>query len=104
MSASSDPKQQRVPASQRPPNAKELRFLKSLAMQRGESFSYPATAAQAWAEIERLKGRRRGSYVERRIEREQVSRDMATRGGAAAVRDSEIVGYGSSARWKAGAR
>jgi hypothetical protein len=100
MSVSSDPKQQRVPASQRRPSAKQLRFLQSLAMQRGESFTYPATAAQASAEIERLKGRRRGSYSERRIERDQVSRDMAARGGAAAVRDSEIVGYGSSARWR----
>jgi hypothetical protein len=82
------------------PTAKQLRYLRSLALQRGESFTYPATAAQASAEIGRLKGRKRGSYVERRVEREQVSRDMAMRGGDAAVRDSEIVGYGSSARWR----
>lgn len=88
----------------RPPSAKQMRYLRSLAAQRGESFAYPQTAAEASAEIERLKGRRRSSATERRIEREQVSRDMAARGGAAAVRDSEIVGYGSSARWKAGAR
>jgi hypothetical protein len=86
----------------RPPSAKQLRYLKNLAAQRGESFTYPKTGAEASAEIDRLLGRRRGSYVERRIEREQVSRDMAARGGDAAVRDSEIVGYGSSARWAAG--
>jgi hypothetical protein len=88
----------------RPPSAKQMRYLRSLATQRGESFAYPRTAAEASAEIERLKGRRRASAAERRIEREQVSRDMASRGDAASVRDSEIVGYGSSARWKAGSR
>ncbi len=104
MSPTSDPPERRVPTSRRAPSDKQMRFLKNLAAQRGESFTYPETAAQASAEIERLKGRRRGSYVERQIEREQVSRDMAERGGAAAVRDSEIVGYGSSARWKVGER
>jgi hypothetical protein len=87
---------------QQGPSAKQLRYLKSLAMQRGESFVYPATGAEASAHIDRLLGRRRGSYVERRIEREQISRDMAARGGDAAVRESEIEGYGSSARWAGG--
>jgi hypothetical protein len=90
--------------SERSPTAKQLRYLHNLAMQRGESFAYPQNAAEASAEIERLKGRRRGSYVERRIERDQVSNDMAARGGAAAVRQEEIVGYGSSARWRVGGR
>jgi hypothetical protein len=94
MSAKADPIQG--------PSPKQLRYLTSLAMQRGETFAYPKTGAEASAEIDRLLGRRRGSHVERRIEREQVSRDMAARGGDAAVRDSEIVGYGSSARWAAG--
>lgn len=84
----------------KPPSDKQLRYLRNLASQRGETFTHPATAAAASAEIERLKARRRGSYVERRIEREQVSQDMAERGDASSVRDSEIVGYGSSARWK----
>jgi hypothetical protein len=84
----------------RAPSAKQLRFLKSLAMQRGESFVYPRTASQASAEIDRLRNRRTGSHVERQVEREQVSRDMADRGGDSAVRDFEIVGYGSSARWR----
>jgi len=91
-------------AELKPPTTKQLRFLRSLALQRGESFAYPTTSTEASAEIERLKDRRRGSYTERRIEREQVSRDMASRGGAAAVRDSEIVGYGSSAHWTVGSR
>ncbi len=87
-----------------PPTAKQMRFLRSLAMQRGESFAYPCSATEASAEIGRLLRRKRSSYVEREIEREQVSRDMAERGGAAAVRDSEIVGYGSSAHWRVGVR
>lgn len=82
------------------PTERQLHYLRSLAAQRGESFAYPHTVAEASAEIERLKARRRGSYVERRVEGEQVSRDMASRGGAASVHDSEIVGYGSSARWR----
>lgn len=82
------------------PSAKQLRYLRNLALQRGESFTYPATAAQASAEIDRLKRRKRGSHVERRIERKQVRLDLARSGDAAAVRGSEIVGYGSSARWR----
>lgn len=87
----------------KPPTTKQLRELRRLAMQRGESFAYPHSAAEASAEIERLKGRRRGSRLERHIERRQISRDLAFSGDAAAVRESEITGYGASARWKAGA-
>jgi hypothetical protein len=86
-----------------PPSAKQLRYLRNLAEQRGESFAYPHTAAEASAQIERLKGRRRDSAADRRRERLQISRAMADRGDAASVRDTEIVGYGSSARWKVSA-
>ena len=82
------------------PTPRQLRYLRNLAMQRGESFAVPQTFAEARAQIDRLKGRRRLSRVERQIERDQLSREMAARGDAAAVRDSEIVGYGSSARWR----
>jgi len=84
----------------KPPSARQMRYLRDLAAQRGESFAYPQTAAQASAEIERLKGRRRSGATERRVERLEVSRAMAGRGDASAVRESEIVGYGSSARWR----
>jgi hypothetical protein len=86
--------------SSRRPTPRQLRWLRRLAMQRGESFAYPQTAAQASAEIKRLEGRSRGSYVERQIDCDQVGSDMARRGGAAAVRESEIEGHGSSARWR----
>lgn len=90
--------------STRPPSKKQLRYLRGLAESRGETFAYPATSAQASAEIERLEGRRRSSSAERRAERLGISREMAARGGAAAVRDSEIVGYGSSAHWAGAGR
>jgi hypothetical protein len=83
-----------------PPTAKQLRYLRNLAEARGESFAYPQNAAQASAEIERLKSRRRDTTVERRFERLAVSREIAEIGDAAQVRDSEISGYGSSAHWR----
>jgi hypothetical protein len=83
-----------------PPTSRQMRYLRDLAMQRGESFVMPRTFAEARAQIDRLKRRRRSSRAERQIERDQLSREMATRGDAAAVRDAEIVGYGSSARWR----
>jgi hypothetical protein len=85
---------------QRPPTQRQLRYLRSLAAQRGESFAYPRTAAQASTEIERLKARPRLSRNVRRADDLAVSRAMAARGDAAAVSDAEITGYGSSARWR----
>ena len=81
------------------PTKRQLNYLRSLANSRGESFTYPQTSVEASREIERLLGRQPGSHIERRIEREQISRDMASRGDAASVRDFETTGYGSSARW-----
>jgi len=83
------------------PTSKQLRYLRSLAERCGESFTYPATAAQASAEIERLKARHRTPRAERRREAAEVRRAMASRGGdAAAVRPAEVGGYGSSATWR----
>jgi hypothetical protein len=83
-----------------PPTAKQLRYLRNLAEARGESFAYPQSAAQASAEIERLKSRRRDTSAERRYDRLAVSREIAELGDASKVRDSEISGYGSSAHWR----
>lgn len=84
------------------PRPEQMRLLRTLAEQRGESFAYPQSAAEAEAEIERLRGRRPSSRVERYVERRAISHQMAACGGATAIRDSEIVGYGSSARWAVG--
>jgi transcription elongation GreA/GreB family factor len=84
---------------EQPATDRQLRYLRNLACQRGESFSYPQSRSQASAEIERLKGRRRESLIERRIEQLQVSTEIAALGDAAAIKDDEVTGYGSSARW-----
>jgi hypothetical protein len=84
------------------PRPEQLRELRRVADSRGETFAWPQTSAEADAELERLGGRVESSFAERAIERRAVGRDMAARGGAARVRDSEIVGYGSSAHWAVG--
>jgi len=69
-------------------------------MATGESFAWPTTQTQASREITRLKKVKRTSRADRRREEKEVRSDMATRrGGAAAVRDEEIGGYGSTASW-----
>jgi len=87
-------------ANTNPPTAKQMRYLRGLAEVRGESFAYPRTVAEASAEIERLKGRRRETRAERRREQLTISRALAAAGDAARVRDSEISGYGSQATWR----
>jgi hypothetical protein len=83
------------------PTSKQLRYLRALAERCGESFAYPTTAAEASAEIDRMKGRSRSSRADRRRDVAGVRDAMAERGGdAAAVRSAEISGYGSSATWR----
>lgn len=87
------------------PTTKQLRYLRDLANRLGQTFTYPTTRRQAAAEIDRLKRLARGRerLLDRdtaRREREATRRDLAENfGGAAAVREDEIVGYGSSASW-----
>src|SRR2546426_1200180 len=83
------------------PTAKQLRYLKQLALERGVSFAYPATRAEASARIQALKQRRPDHPADRRRDRLEVSSDMATRrGDAAQVRSSEMSGYGANCTWK----
>jgi hypothetical protein len=83
-----------------PPTAKQLRLLRRLVLERGESFATPNTRAQASREIGRLKARRRSTPTERAVERKEVSRALADSGDAAQVRGDEITGYGASATWR----
>ena len=80
------------------PTPKQLGYLRRLASSRGQTFRYPQTRAEASAEIKRLKASRPDTRLERAIERAEARRDTPTR-DAAAVRDDEIEGYGSTARW-----
>jgi len=85
------------------PTPKQLRLLRELALERGESFAMPRTRAQASSEISRLRSRKRTGYADVRRERLDISRALATeRGGATSIRLTEVVGYGSSARWANG--
>lgn len=87
--------------SQRPPTKPQLRLLRQLALERGETFATPRSVAEAKAEIKRLLRRRAMHGADRRREDLAVSEQMATaRGGANAVdHDHETRGWGSSARW-----
>ena len=82
------------------PSQATIDYLRDLAMQKGQSFAWPRTQREASEEIERLKKVRRTSRADRRREMREVRRDMASgRGDAARVRDKELAGYGSTARW-----
>jgi hypothetical protein len=83
-----------------PPTEKQLSYLRSLAVSRGETFIVPASKSEASSEIERLKARRRSSRADRAAER-FAARQIADRWAPATdVRTEEIEGYGSTARWR----
>lgn len=86
---------------ERPPTARQLRYLDYLVDRCGETRAPVMSEAEASREIDRLKARAELAYEDRRREDREVSYDMATRTGdvVAAIRDDEIAGYGSSARW-----
>ncbi len=82
------------------PTAKQLAYLRTLAQQTATTFTYPATATQASAEIRRLKTLAPSSAGDARREQREVQDELATRpDDAAAVKAHEITGYGSTARW-----
>ena len=84
----------------KPASAKQRRYVKSLMLAVGESGALPKTSAEAHAEIERLKARRRLSPAELRREAFEARCEAGERhGDAAAVRPEEISGYGSRATW-----
>lgn len=85
------------PPSARPdkPTAKQLRYLRTLAAERGQSFTNPTTKAQASAEIRRLKTQPRQSRLERHVEQHELEHPRdATR-----FDESEMAGYGAHAHW-----
>jgi hypothetical protein len=63
------------------PTAKQLKYLRALANGAGETFVFPATIAEASAEIGRLKGRkpssRKSRYWEERAVRGEVAAGSA---------------------------
>ncbi len=79
---------------------RQLALLKNLAMERGQSFAYPQTFAQADAQIKQLMRTNRPRRADRRREDRQVRQDLAEHsGGSTSVRRDELGGYGSHATW-----
>jgi hypothetical protein len=84
-----------------PATAKQLSYLKALAIQRGQTFTYPHTPQQASREIQRLKRIRADSRADQRGDRHAIA-DAIHAGPvntAAHVREDEITGYGSNCQW-----
>ena len=87
-----------------PPTARQQRYLRQLAMQRGVTFVVPKTRAEASRAIDALKRRPPEPVADRRREIRAVQNDMARHRGddAKVVEGVETTGHGSSATWKAG--
>ena len=86
--------------SQLPPKPKQLSYLRDLADKKGVTFPNPKTRAQASAEIDKLLALPSLSLAERRREAfEARCREGERHGDAAAVRDDELAGWGSTASW-----
>jgi hypothetical protein len=84
-----------------PPTARQQRYLRQLAVQRGVTFVVPKTRAEASRAIDALKRRRPEPAADRRRELRAVQDDMA-RGradDARVVEGLETTGYGSNCRW-----
>lgn len=83
------------------PSGEQLRRLRQLAQETGETFGYPSSAGEAEAEIARMEGRPVSSGIEEWMDRVPV-RSKVARGArdAASVRGSEIEDYGSRCRWR----
>ena len=84
-----------------PPTARQQRYLRQLALERGVSFVPPRTSFEASRTIDELLGRSPDSRADRRREIRAVQDDLARGvGDAARVREEEVSGYGSTATWK----
>jgi hypothetical protein len=83
-----------------PATARQLTYLRHLAEQTGTTFTAPTSKAEASRAIQVMKTRARTPREERRRERRELQRDMAThRGDAARVTPAELRGWGSTATW-----
>src|SRR5881394_2936536 len=87
-----------------PPTARQQRYLRQLAIQRGVTFVVPKTRADASRAIDALKRRAAEPVADRRREVRAVQDDMTrNRGDAARVIEGvETTGFGSNATWKGG--
>ena len=86
--------------SSKPPTAKQLAYLRTLAERTGKTFAWPRTSQEASAEIRKLKAAQPDTRLERRIEHHEIA-DALAAGPAdnARVRRHEVEGFGSTATW-----
>ena len=87
-----------------PPTARQQRYLRQLAIQRGVSFVVPKTRAEASRAIDALKRRTPDPAADRRREIRAVQDDMARNRGddAKVIHGVDTVGFGVHATWKGG--
>ena len=92
------------PPAGQPPTARQQRYLRALAIQRGVSFVPPRTRFEASKLIDQLKRRAREPVADRQREIRAVQDDMARGRGddAQVIEGVETTGHGSSATWKRG--
>jgi hypothetical protein len=83
----------------KPPTRSQQNHLRRLAQRTGETFTPPSTSAEASAEIRRMERRGRSARADIAADRRTIAAGFDAAGGATAVRDDELHGYGSSARW-----
>jgi hypothetical protein len=95
----SDPHQKERQMAPQPASNRQLAYLRRLADQTGQTFTYPKTAREASVEIARLKNTPSQSRSERRVEDDYSTDLAASAGGATRVGEDETVGYGSNATW-----
>ena len=81
---------------------KQLACLKRAAAERGVSFAYPSTFAEADAEIKRLLARKGtgSTFAELDVQHRNAPAFDRTMTAAAPVLDTELTGYGASATWR----
>jgi hypothetical protein len=82
-----------------PASSRQLSYLRRLADQTGQTFTYPTTAREASAEIDRLKNTPRQSRSDRDVEHEISADHSGVSAGGTRVREDETTGYGSDATW-----
>ena len=82
------------------PTPSQLAHLRRLAERCGCTFAWPQTKGQASREIDRLEAQERMLRSDRRREDKAVRNAVASGSrDAATVREDELDGFGSSARW-----
>ena len=87
----------------KPPTPRQLSYLRALANQTGQTFTYPKTGRQASHEIRRLRAVQPSSEIELYLERFDLAAEQAARAANCDVPvdlASEVTGHGATATWR----